>query len=615
MRALRRIRQSLGSNGIQAGGYENSRRLAKWLPIGFAIGLVAGGGAILFTKAIQLVTHFALQAATGFQPPGPVGEGGGSLVPALRAWALPLVTTLGGILSGLIVFGLAPEAEGHGTDAAIEAFHRRGGWIRARIPPIKLLASAITIGTGGSAGREGPAAQISAGFGSLLGHAVLKNPADRRIAVAAGIGAGIGAIFRAPLGGALLAAEILYVHDMEVEAIVPSLIASIVGYTLYGSVVGYAPIFGAHPTLELGSPLQLAYYAVLGAVAGGGGLLYAKTFYGMTEVFHRIPVPRWARPGLGGLGVGLLGLGIPQVLHTGYGWVQIVMTRESLLAVPTLFLVAIPFAKILATALSIGSGGSGGIFGPGMVVGAMLGAALWSLGMALGLPGMPDQPAAFVIIGMMALFGGIAHAPLAVMLMVAEMTGTLSLLAPAMIAVAISTAVVGDETIYRAQLRDRFSSPVLPRPARRSRACHGADRRSEGAPASRPLGEGLGRGCARADAADGCRRRRGGGWNRACGGERQPRVPGARRAGGAHHPDLRCRSACRASCGPVARGRDPPAGRGWNGYGTGRGWYDRHRARHLEEHPAGLPGRRSERGLEDGLPCRGMTWKSEGSGG
>ncbi|GEJ57135.1 chloride channel protein [Anaeromyxobacter diazotrophicus] len=440
------------------GGYESSRRLGKWLLVGIAIGAVAGLGAVAFTWAIRGVTQLGLGTLVGWAPPGPVGEGGAAVSRMARPWLLPVLTTLGGLVSGVLVFGLAPEAEGHGTDAAIEAFHRRGGWIRPRIPLVKLVASAITIGTGGSAGREGPAAQISAGFGALLGHAVLKSPQDRRIAVAAGIGAGIGAIFRAPLGGALLAAEILYLHDMEVEAIIPSLIASIVGYTVYGAANGFAPIFGAHPALELGAPIQLLYYAALGVLSGAGGLLYARTFYRVGDAFHRLALPRWLKPALGGLAVGLLGLALPQVLHTGYGWVQLVMSREGLLAFSPLLILIIPIAKIVATSLSIGSGGSGGIFGPGMVVGGMLGAALWLAGHALGLPSLPPEPAPFVIIGMMALFGGIAHAPLAVMLMVAEMTGTLSLLAPAMIAVAISTAMVGDETIYRAQLRDRASS-------------------------------------------------------------------------------------------------------------------------------------------------------------
>jgi CIC family chloride channel protein len=255
-----------------------------------------------------------------------------------------------------------------------------------------------------------------------------------------------------------MAAEILYLHDLEVEAIIPALGASIVGYTVYGSYFGFTPIFGAQPDLALGSPLQLVYYGVLGVLAGIGGLLYARSFYGITGLFHRLHIPQWVKPAIGGLLVGLIGLVIPGVLHMGYGWVQIGMT-PALMALPLWLVLALPLAKIVATSLSIGSGGSGGIFGPGMVIGGMLGASFWRFGHGL-LPGMPGSPAPFVIIGMMALFGGVAHAPLAVMLMVAEMTGNLSLLAPAMVAVSISTALVGDTTIYRSQLRDRASAPA-----------------------------------------------------------------------------------------------------------------------------------------------------------
>src|SRR5690606_30938607 len=163
-------------------------------------------------------------------------------------------------------------------------------------------------------------------------------------------------------------------------------------------------------------------------------------------------------PAVGGLAVGALALVLPHVLHTGYGWVQLGMS-DWLSEVPLLLVLVLPFAKILATSLSIGSGGSGGIFGPGMVIGGLVGAAIWRLGSGI-LPELPADPAPFVIVGMMALFGGIAHAPLAMMLMVAEMTGNLSLLAPAMIAVALSTALIGDRTIYRAQLPNRAASPA-----------------------------------------------------------------------------------------------------------------------------------------------------------
>lgn len=441
--------------------FESPRYLLKWLLISTLIGLVAGVGAIAFYAAIHFSTDFFLGRLVGYLPPDPAGEGAGTVVmpfwSAVRPWLLPLITAGGGLVAGIIVFNLAPEAEGHGTDAAIGAFHQ-GKSIRARIPLIKLVASAITIGTGGSAGREGPAAQISAGFGSILANVLRLDVQDRRIALATGIGAGIGAIFRAPLGGAILAAEILYKNDLEVEAIIPALIASIVGYSVFGAWSGWNPIFATNSSLAFTSPPQLLYYVVLGVLCGAVGLLYARGFYGITHMFHRLRLPNWLKPGIGGLFVGLIGLVLPQALGMGYGWVQVSM-GQGLLGIPLWVILVLPFAKILTTGLSIGSGGSGGIFGPGMVIGGMLGATVWRLCYHV-LPGIPPTPAPFVIVGMMALFGGIAHAPLAVMLMVAEMTGNLSMLAPAMIAVGIASILVGKTTIYTSQVDTRADSPA-----------------------------------------------------------------------------------------------------------------------------------------------------------
>ena len=439
-------------------GFEGTPYMAKWLVLGTAIGIIAGLGAVLFSRAIGVATDLLLGGIAGYTPPGPLGEGVPVIRDMSRPWLLPLVTALGGLLSGIIVFRFAPEAEGHGTDAAIAAIHYRGGKLRARVAPVKLIASAITIGSGGSAGREGPAAQISATFGSVLATWLGLSAQDRRVAVAAGMGAGIGAIFRAPLGGAVMATEILYLHDFEVEALIPALIASIAGYSVFGLFEGWEPIFGAQPGLAFENPATLVYYALLGVICGLIGLLYARSFYGIEAVFHRLHLPRWLKPALGGLLVGLLGLVVTGAIHTGYGWVQIAMTPD-LTTLPLWIVLVLPFAKILATSLTVGSGGSGGIFGPGMVIGGFVGAAFWRLGHGV-LPGLPENPAPFVIVGMIALFGGIAHAPLAMLLMVGEMTGNLSLLAPAMIAVALSTALVGDETIYRSQLPDRGSAPA-----------------------------------------------------------------------------------------------------------------------------------------------------------
>src|SRR5579884_1695989 len=421
-----------------ARSFESPRYLLKWLLLSTLIGLVAGLGAIAFFASIHFTTQVLLGNIVGYLPPNPAGEGTMTAIPfwsAARPWLLPVITTAGGLVAGIIVFSLAPEAEGHGTDAAIAAFHQ-GKPIRARIPLVKLVASAITIGSGGSAGREGPSAQISAGFGSLLATALRLDVQDRRIAVATGIGAGIGAIFRAPLGGAILAAEILYTNDLEIEAIIPALIASIIGYSVFGLIMGWQPIFAVPGNLAFTSPPRLLYYVLLGLLCGGMGRLYAFGFYGIAHVFHRLHLPNWVKPGIGGLAVGLIGLVLPQALGMGYGWVQVSM-GQGIMALPLWILLLLPFAKIVTTGLSIGSGGSGGIFGPGMVIGAMVGASVWRLCYQV-LPGVPATPGPFVIVGMMALFGGIAHAPLAVMLMVAEMTGNLSMLAPAMIAVGIA---------------------------------------------------------------------------------------------------------------------------------------------------------------------------------
>jgi H+/Cl- antiporter ClcA len=433
--------------------------LRKWVVLGALIGVVGGIGAIVFSTALELATHVFLGTLAGYTPPSPAGEGGAPISDALRPWALPLVVGLGGLVSGILVFRFAPEAEGHGTDAAIAAYHHHPRGIRARIPLVKLVASAVTIGSGGSGGREGPTAHISAGFGSYLGRLLDLDARDARIAIAVGMAAGIGAIFRAPLGGAVLGAELLYRDDVESEALVPSFIATIIAYTIFGSVEGFSPIFGAQSRFGFSDPTQLGWYALIGLACGAVGLLYIRNFYGLAARFGRWRIPPVVKPAIAGVLVGCIALVIPGVLGTGYGFVQAGLDRGALLGIPLWMLLILPFAKILATSLSIGSGGSGGIFGPGMFIGGMLGAGIWRLLEPIA-PGIPVEPAPFVIVAMMALFGSVAHAPLAVMLMVAEMTGNLSMLAPAMVAVGLATFVVGSRSIYRSQLATRADSPA-----------------------------------------------------------------------------------------------------------------------------------------------------------
>jgi CIC family chloride channel protein len=449
------------ATGERVGAFiRESGYLRKWLILGVSIGIIAGLGAVVFFLALKYAGEFLLGTLGGYQQPQAIGDGGGSGSPGFsRPWAIPLITFGGALVSAFIVAKFAPEAQGHGTDNAIEAVHTDPRSIRGRAVVVKLIASALTIGSGGSGGREGPTAQISAGFGSLLTRRLNLSDDDGRLAVSLGIGSGIGAIFSAPLGGAVLAASIIYREDFNYRALVPGFITSATAYAVYGSILGFAPMFGfVEPDYRF-DPVQTPWFALIGIIAAGVGYLYARTFYGTVALTKRLPGGIVIKPAIGGLLVGLLALAIPQILSSGYGWVQIAMTKEGLATIPLWIVLLLPVAKIVATSLSIGTGGSGGIFGPGIVIGGFVGAAIWRLADVVGAPGIPDGPGVFVIVAMMACFGSVAHAPLAVMIMVAEMTGSFSVIPAAMITVGIAYLIISRTpvSIYRAQRLNRDS--------------------------------------------------------------------------------------------------------------------------------------------------------------
>ncbi len=321
--------------------------------------MVSGLGALVFYYALDFMTTLLLGYGAGYYPPLPAGEGGTSYVLSTTAYLIPIVTTLGGLVCGLIVFRFAPEAEGHGTDAAIDAFHNKRGLIRSRVPLVKLAASTFTIGSGGSAGREGPTAQIGAGFGSLLSRLLNLNVRDRRIAVAVGIGAGIGSIFKTPFGGAVLAAEILYREDFEVVALPPALLASTIGYSIFASVTGWTPIFGTMALPAFHDPVYLPIYALLGLVCGLVAIAHVRLFYGLKNAFARLGIPNYVKPAIGGLIVGLIGIFLPQILGTGYGWLQLVIDGDFSLLPLGLILILIVM-KMMATSLTVGSEGVAG---------------------------------------------------------------------------------------------------------------------------------------------------------------------------------------------------------------------------------------------------------------
>lgn len=428
------------------------------LLLSLLVGVVSGLGAILFNLLLDAAKEAFLLHLAGYRPPGLPREGG-ELVEALAPWGrwlIPVSTTLGGLIAGWLVFTFAPEAEGHGTDAVLKAYHHAGGRIRGRVPVIKTLASAITIGSGGSGGREGPIAQIGAGFGSVLASMLRLSDGERRMLVMSGAAGGIGAIFHAPLGGALFVTEVLYRKlDYETDVLVPAIVSAVTAYSIVGYFYGFGSLF-LTPTDYFSHPQLLPLYALLSLVSAAGAWLFIRMFYGLAEAFGRWPLARALKPAVGGLAVGLLGLALPYVLDGGYGWLQMIFMNRFTWGV----LLLIALGKMVATSFSIGSGGSGGVFGPSVIIGAALGGATGQVFDQL-FPGLGVEPVHFALVGMAAFFAAAAKTPLSSIVMVTEMTGSYGLLVPLMLSSFLAYLVLRpDETLYRSQVPERIDSPV-----------------------------------------------------------------------------------------------------------------------------------------------------------
>ena len=290
------------SQGGLGGFIRRSGYLRKWLILGIAIGIIAGLGAVVFYLMLDYAGRFLLGFLGGYDVPTAYGDGGDKGSPGFdRPWAIPLITLGGALVSAYIVAKLAPEAEGHGTDSAIEAVHTDPRAIRARAVLVKMVTSALTIGSGGSGGREGPTAQISAGFGSLLTRWLDLSDEDGRVAVSIGIGSGIGAIFGAPLGGAVLAASIVYREDFDYRSLIPGFITSGTAYAIYGSILGFEPLFGFIAPDYHFDARQLVWFLVIGIVSAAIGYLYARVFYGTVTLTKRLPGGSVLKPAVGGL--------------------------------------------------------------------------------------------------------------------------------------------------------------------------------------------------------------------------------------------------------------------------------------------------------------------------
>ena len=421
------------------------------------VGVISGLGAVVFFFALSWAKAFIIGYLAGYPVLEPPGEQiiEAHFATAPRPWLMFLIPAIGGLLSGLLVYTFAPEAEGHGTDAMIDSFHNKQGIIRGRVPIVKSLASIITLSTGGSAGREGPIAQIGAGFGSWLGQVLGLKTRERRLLLLAGTAGGLGAIFRAPLGGALTSIEVLYKEDFETEGAITSIIASVVAYTIFTFFFGHDSIFQT-PHLRFVNPVELVFYAGLGVICAPLGFIYSKMFYGVRDhVFRKIPIKKHFIPAIGGLGVGAIGLIMPEVMGGGYGIIQEAIWGN----LPLTLMLGAVFLKMITTSCTISSGGSGGVFGPTLFIGGMIGGVVGQLAHVYA-PHIVTQPGAFVLVGMAAFFAGVANAPMGAMLMVCEMTGSYGLLAPLMLVSVIAIILSHRWSIYEKQVENKFSSPA-----------------------------------------------------------------------------------------------------------------------------------------------------------
>lgn len=431
------------------------------------VGVIAGFVAILFEACLNLL-HGYLFSELGNSPvTHPYGEEERVLVHFATSdagpvkWFLLILPAVGGLISGWLVYRFAPEAAGTGTDAMIDAFHNKTGKISALVPFIKGVTTIITLATGGSSGKEGPVAQIGAGLGSSLAVKLGLGVRDRRTLLLAGTAAGLGAIFQAPLGGAITAVEVLYHEDIESDALIPCVISSVTAYAIFGSIYGFSHIFylpGAESLHFV--PSELFIFIILGLVCSLIGYIYVKVFYGLKKVFERLNCPIYLKPAIGGLAVGILGYSFPEVMGSGFGFVQDIMKVDSGMISWTLVgtCLILIFLKILATSFTVSSGGSGGVFAPSLFIGSMIGAVVGGVAYLI-MPGYLESPfGAFVVVGMSSFFAGVAHAPIAAVIMISEMTGGYELLAPLMLVSVLAIIISKKWSIYENQVKNKFFS-------------------------------------------------------------------------------------------------------------------------------------------------------------
>jgi chloride channel protein, CIC family len=406
---------------------------------GLVVGVGAGLGAVAFR---YLINGFTFVFFDGLRP---------ALATVLGPAAVVPLPALGGLIYGPLIYFFAREAKGHGVPEVMLAVAQKGGRIRPAVVVVKALASALCIGSGGSVGREGPIVQIGSALGSSIGQVFRLSDERMRTLVACGAAGGIAATFNAPIAGVFFALEVI-LGEFTTRAfgvvVISSVTASVIGRAVFGDVAAF-PV----PAFELVNVGEFGLYALLAVLAGAVGVGFSRTLYAFEDVFDAIPMPEYLKPVPGGLLLGLIGVFLPQVFGVGYpGMEQALQGNYGLW-----LLLVLVVAKIIAVSITIGSGGSGGVFAPSLFIGAMLGTAFGTAANSL-FPGVTAPAGAYGLVGMAAVFSGAARAPITSVIILFELTGDYRIILPLMLAVVLSTLVsetLSRDTIYTLKLRRR----------------------------------------------------------------------------------------------------------------------------------------------------------------
>jgi len=407
--------------------------------VAIIIGVLAGFAAIGIRFLIKEISDFSFQGA------GNVLE---NIISTSWYWIL-IIPAIGGLIVGPIIYFFAPEAKGHGVPEVMQAILLKGGNIRPRVAFIKAIASSITIGTGGSVGREGPIIQIGSSIGSMVGQ-FLRVPSKRmKTLVGCGAAAGIAAAFNAPIAGALFAVEIILMDFAIAQfspIVISSVIATVVSHTFEGKFAAFTV-----PRYQLVAPQEIVFYFVLGALAGIVSFLFIKLLYWCEDLFdNKLKLPEYINPVIGGLIIGAIALIFPQIMGVGYDTINNALYGNLIWYVA----LALIFIKIIATSITLGSGGSGGIFAPSLFMGAMLG-FFFGYGVHSLFPDITATPGAYALVAMGGLVAGTTRAPITAIIIVFELTNDYNIILPLMITCIISVILstkLTRESIYTLKL-------------------------------------------------------------------------------------------------------------------------------------------------------------------